>query len=274
MAAEEPLQGIDDDLLKGWKDIARFLHSSERTVQRWEHTLRLPVRRAGTPSASLIYATRTELRTWLQSTEGATAVADPSDADRSPAADSSDTGPLSDPVDAVHASRESAGEAPVRVSRRLPWLGLAVVALALTGVVYRYAGSAWWGKAASATPQATTAVGGQASQASPSAVMLLRLTLADGTWSVVGIPYGAAAMSTRVGGVSLVFTAVRVGDESQVHVSPVKPGLPGNSQSLGEAVVITLRQDGSATPTGVPGLAKIEWLLANDLQLPKPPQLK
>jgi hypothetical protein len=104
--------------------------------------------------------------------------------------------------------------------------------------------------------------------------MLLRLTLADGTWSVVGIPYGAAAMSTRVGGVSLVFSAVRVGDESQVHVSPVEPGLPGNSQSPGEAVVITLRQGGSATPTGVPGLAKIEWLLANELQLPKPPQPK
>ena len=37
-----------DDSVRGWKDIASYLKTSERSAQRWERTLRLPVRRTKT----------------------------------------------------------------------------------------------------------------------------------------------------------------------------------------------------------------------------------
>jgi hypothetical protein len=53
-------------ILNGWKEIANHLKMSVRTVQRYEHHLRLPVRRpAGKPRASVI-ATKAELDGWLQ----------------------------------------------------------------------------------------------------------------------------------------------------------------------------------------------------------------
>ena len=91
------------------------------------------------------------------------------------------------------------------------------------------------------------------------------------TWSVVGIPYGGVAMSTQVGGQALVLTAVRVGEESQVHVSTVERGADGGAGSLGDAAVVTLRPGGSAAPAGVRGLAKIEWLRAGELPMHQPP---
>ena len=134
MAADELLQGDDDDLLKGWKDIARFLHTSERTVQRWEHTLHLPVRRAGTPSASVVYATRTELRAWLESTEGVEAATDLSAADRASTATGTMTGSPGATIDATPASPDSADDAAARVSGRLRWLWPVVVAVSLVGL--------------------------------------------------------------------------------------------------------------------------------------------
>jgi hypothetical protein len=53
------------DLLHGWKDIAAYLGRSVRSVQRWEATAGLPIRRITTPSGGqIVYASRTEIDEW------------------------------------------------------------------------------------------------------------------------------------------------------------------------------------------------------------------
>ena len=42
--------------LNGWKEIAAYLGKSVRSVQRWEATLGLPVRRINTPDGHIVYA--------------------------------------------------------------------------------------------------------------------------------------------------------------------------------------------------------------------------
>lgn len=71
MAAEgvqrPPLDG--DDLLEGWKAIADHLNKTERTVQRWEKSKGLPVRRltSGSPEElSRVFAYKRELDAWWQ----------------------------------------------------------------------------------------------------------------------------------------------------------------------------------------------------------------
>jgi len=52
-------------VVQSWKEIASELSRGVRTVQRWERTLQLPVRRLGTSSRSPVYAFRDELHQWL-----------------------------------------------------------------------------------------------------------------------------------------------------------------------------------------------------------------
>lgn len=59
-----------DDRLKGWKEIGDFLHTSDRTAQRWERSLGLPVHRLATPKSSVVIASREEIAAWLQTSEG------------------------------------------------------------------------------------------------------------------------------------------------------------------------------------------------------------
>jgi TolB-like protein/Tfp pilus assembly protein PilF len=59
----------EHDLLEGWKAIADYLHKTERTVQRWEKTKGLPVRRfnASSPEeGSRVFASKSELDAWWQ----------------------------------------------------------------------------------------------------------------------------------------------------------------------------------------------------------------
>ncbi|HVI08175.1 MAG TPA: hypothetical protein VND65_07750 [Candidatus Binatia bacterium] len=52
-----------------WKEIARFLVRSVRTVQRWERTERLPVRRHEHTKGGTVYAYPSELAKWLRARE-------------------------------------------------------------------------------------------------------------------------------------------------------------------------------------------------------------
>lgn len=55
-------------LLTCWKDIARYMGKGVRTVQRWEQTLDLPVRRPrGNSHKSAVLARAQDLDTWLES---------------------------------------------------------------------------------------------------------------------------------------------------------------------------------------------------------------
>ncbi len=62
-----PPEGAESDLLIGWKAVARHLHGSVRTVQRWERLEGLPVRRHMHESAGSVYASRAELDAWWSS---------------------------------------------------------------------------------------------------------------------------------------------------------------------------------------------------------------
>ena len=51
-------------LLNSWKEIAKYMDRGVRTVQRWERTLRLPVRRIGR-QRGVVFAYAAEIDAWL-----------------------------------------------------------------------------------------------------------------------------------------------------------------------------------------------------------------
>ena len=51
--------------LNGWKEIANYLGKGVRTVQRYERTLALPVRRPSGRSGGAVMATPAELDNWV-----------------------------------------------------------------------------------------------------------------------------------------------------------------------------------------------------------------
>jgi hypothetical protein len=68
------------DELRGWKEIASHLGTSERTAQRWEHVYQLPVRRAGQTRGASGFALRGDLDRWRLSPEGVRASSENGDA--------------------------------------------------------------------------------------------------------------------------------------------------------------------------------------------------
>jgi phage terminase Nu1 subunit (DNA packaging protein) len=58
--------GVVAPILIGWKNIARYLGVGIRTVQRWESSLGLPVRRTRRESKSTVLAVRAEIDTWVR----------------------------------------------------------------------------------------------------------------------------------------------------------------------------------------------------------------
>ena len=70
-------------VLNSWKEIAQYLDRGVRTVQRWEHELRLPVHRIGKGKRSPVYALIPELRFWLTTVEADSQRAEPQLVDRS-----------------------------------------------------------------------------------------------------------------------------------------------------------------------------------------------
>ena len=61
--------GLDPqgDRLDSWKELAVYLGREVRTVQRWEKSEGLPVRRHDHAKASSVYAFKREIDAWLQS---------------------------------------------------------------------------------------------------------------------------------------------------------------------------------------------------------------
>lgn len=56
---------MPEEILSGWKDIARYLGKGVRTVQRYERGLGLPVRRPTGKSTGSVIATKAELCAWI-----------------------------------------------------------------------------------------------------------------------------------------------------------------------------------------------------------------
>jgi hypothetical protein len=65
-AEQSPESGAAPAVLLGWKQIARYLSKSIRTVQRWEHDLGLPVRKIDTQTKSDVVAFVTEIEAWVR----------------------------------------------------------------------------------------------------------------------------------------------------------------------------------------------------------------
>jgi hypothetical protein len=55
----------DGRIFSSWKEIAAFLGKGVRTVQRWEKTLGLPVRRPNGTASNVVVATENDLRRWM-----------------------------------------------------------------------------------------------------------------------------------------------------------------------------------------------------------------
>ena len=54
-------------VLRSWKEIARYLGTCVRTVQRWEQLHGLPVRRVQRANGAAVFATRADVDNWLHS---------------------------------------------------------------------------------------------------------------------------------------------------------------------------------------------------------------
>jgi len=58
---------FDSHALRSWKEIAAYLKRGARTVQRWERTAGLPVRRPRPGDFGPVFAFPEELEAWLYS---------------------------------------------------------------------------------------------------------------------------------------------------------------------------------------------------------------
>lgn len=53
-------------MLSSWKEIAHFFGKGVRTVQRWEKTLNLPIRRPPGAPSNVVLARTSDLEEWMQ----------------------------------------------------------------------------------------------------------------------------------------------------------------------------------------------------------------
>jgi predicted DNA-binding transcriptional regulator AlpA len=53
-------------VLRSWKDIARYMGTSVRTIQRWEQKYEFPVRRVNPGKGSVVFALQDEIEEWLR----------------------------------------------------------------------------------------------------------------------------------------------------------------------------------------------------------------
>ena len=55
------------NILSSWKEIASYVGKGVRTVQRWELTFHLPVRRGGSHGKNVVVAFTDEIDSWVHS---------------------------------------------------------------------------------------------------------------------------------------------------------------------------------------------------------------
>ena len=64
-------------MLSSWKEIAHFFGKGVRTVQRWEKTLDLPIRRPPGAPSNVVLARTSDLEAWMHRGPGKAAVTEP-----------------------------------------------------------------------------------------------------------------------------------------------------------------------------------------------------
>ncbi len=55
------------EVLRSWKEIAGYLGACVKTVQRWEHEHKFPIRRLKASKGAMVYALKTDVDHWLRS---------------------------------------------------------------------------------------------------------------------------------------------------------------------------------------------------------------
>jgi hypothetical protein len=228
-----------DDELRGWKAIADYLGTSDRTAQRWERDLGLPVRRGGGARGTTVVATPRDLDDWRSSPVGLRAESEPAPGGAEVGAD----------VVATDAPEE-----PERSSRRR-WLVAGVVVVlvlvaAVVGMVVTMSIPAGLANPeTAATPASSSLVAGS--------VVVLKLTAATGeSWSL-RIKNGAMA-TWDAGGTALNLVAAADGDRVNVTLSEGERSSPGAERRNASGGLALTR--GKAFPFEVAGAQmSLQW---------------
>lgn len=230
-----------DDRLKGWKEIAEFLHVGDRTAQRWEHSLGLPVHRLETARSVIVFASRTEVQAWLESAEGKQAKAER-------------------PVDAESPS-QSFETAPTVRRRTASWGWTRVAAVAVLLSAFLMGTLAWWKSASKTGVAGSPRVGHAVSDGElPSpASLLLRLTLIDGRIVTIGVTPGVLATCALSGRAPYALTTERVHGAMRVHIYRVSPSKRDGNQEVVELAAVTLDPGGKLAVRGVPDIVAVEY---------------
>ena len=239
----------EDDNLRGWKEIAQFLHSAPRTVQRWERTLGLPVHRIGTHGNAVVLASRRELDIWLDSIEVRKAMAAESGEALTP------DPAAEDQADTEHAPRS-------RVLWAALALGIVAVLVGLVPVSY-WMGWNWFGPEKKATASATApAAGGGTGPSAPRSteMVALRLTSDSGASNIFGIQAGATSSITLRNQSTYVFSAELVAEGARILVSRKDGETAQGTPQLFELAAITLRQGTPMLVDRIPGITAVEWV--------------
>jgi len=217
-----------DDELRGWKAIADYFGTSDRTVQRWERDLALPVRRRGNAKGSAVVASRLELDEWRSSPAGRQAEGEHlHDAAAPPSSTASD----------LSAEGHESGAASVGVAPAGPWRFLSLFirrrpvagALVAFGALLVLSASWFWARTVW-RPEAPVADQRSASQAAnpnsqhagAAAVAVLKLTAASGeVWSIRVID-GAMATWESAAGRTLGLSVAIDGEHLRVTLADIR----------------------------------------------------
>lgn len=131
----QPIAQPTYDRLDSWKEIASYLRKDVRTVQRWEKSLGLPVRRLAQGKLGAVFAYKHELDAWWQQSQSKLAIEEEKTKEE---ADSSESDLIIeervlDPVEEDKLEDEIKGGEPRRNSVRLyaGIISLSVVAFAI-----------------------------------------------------------------------------------------------------------------------------------------------
>ena len=253
-----------DDELRGWKAIADYFGTSDRTVQRWERDLALPVRRRGNAKGSAVVASRLELDEWRSSPAGRQAEGEHLD----------DAGPPRLPsVTGIAADADASGAASVGVApvgsrrflslfiRRRPVPGALVAfgALLVLSASWFWARTVWRPEAAVADQRSASQAANPNSQpAGAAAVAVLKLTAASGeVWSIRVID-GAMATWESAAGRTLGLSVAIDGEHLRVTLADIRSTDVGTGPP-GPPRVLTLVQRAAAPIAHAGTQVILEW---------------
>lgn len=167
-----PVHQARKDVLNGWKEIAVYLGRDPRTVERWEKTRSLPVRRLPGGGRATVYALIAELDEWLARSPVREFEAAPSSAEVVPERASG----IVAPEGQSEIQRETPGAAALLTAtgerRRWPWLRWATSLMLLLAICWvGITAAGWKNRGAAPGKTATAPVAGRGHTLVPSSAV-------------------------------------------------------------------------------------------------------